>query len=190
MTYPIGKEEWEKEWKPQLPDRTIRPICSYFSIVENNYEICKKYKRKADNVETTGADRIECELSNMIVIVFSALFLEALINDYAASNKPEVYTDKELEKHCFMAKWKHIPRAITGKDFNPKTLNSLKKLTNLRKNLVHYKTKKMPKEYERWFKFTAEEIEKFYSDAEIAYNCVNECFQELLKIDNTNYKIS
>jgi len=198
MTYPIGKEEWEKMYKDLIPDRTIAQIYTYFKIVQNNYKVCTEYKRKsdallngADNIKIFWEDSEECKYSAIKIIVFSALFLEAVINDYGLSNISKNFIENYIEKANVKSKWVIIPKLITGNDFptDSKAFKLLGELISLRNDHVHYKSKKIPNDYEGYVEFITENQKEFYHDVEIACNCINECLQELKKIDNTDWEL-
>ncbi len=196
MATKISKEQWE-EYKKTLPDRTSYRIFRYFEIVQKNYEICMEYKAKEEakkddssSVHISVENYMENEYSEIKVIVFSALFLEAVINDYGASNRPDIYTNKKLNNMSFISKWEEIPKMITGKEFprDSQAFGLLKKLKDSRNRLIHYKTKEIPKTYEEFVKFIQNEKLELI-DVDDAHKCIAECLLELSKIDNTKWHL-
>lgn len=191
MAYAISRESWEK-LKVGFVERTSYITNYYMQITQINYDICKRHEERKELKKKDAAavfidmnEGIQYDHSEIKVIIFSQLLLEAVINDYASYNKPEVYTNKKLDDTSFMAKWKYIPKDITGKDISKKTLDLLDGLKNSRKKLVHYNTEKIPMDYEEHMQW---EHLKLIS-ADDAYNCIKGCLIELQKIDNTNFQL-
>jgi len=81
----------------------------------------------------------------LVVVVFSALTLEAYINHYGISRLSKNYFSKYLDKLDMFAKWIVIPKVVTGKQLDPGSvaMQDLDWLVTLRNNLVHYKSKKV-----------------------------------------------
>lgn len=115
----------------------------------------------------------------MVVVIFSALTLEAFINDYGLENFSRSYFDKHLDKLSPVSKWLILPRLVAGKELNTNSqaFESLKKLFNLRNKLVHYKTKK-----KRVCDIVAED-RVWESDAQNAIEAVNQAVRVLKEID-------
>ncbi len=195
MEYLLTKEEWE-EHKDSLPDRTFERLFNYFEIVQNNYEICIEYKAKEKaKKQDSSSGRIvlenymENKYSSIKVIIFSAIFLEAVIHDYGASNLSDRYMKNYLDKLDIKSKWAIIPKLVTGKEFprDSQAFRLLGELIKSRNNLVHYKTKKLPNTYEGDMEvMEKEKIEM--NDVDDTYKCIGECLLELNKIDNTNWE--
>lgn len=119
----------------------------------------------------------------LIVVVFSALSIEAFINDYAIGRLSKNYFKKYLDKLDVFSKWIVIPRITTGTQLDPgsKTLQGLDWLTELRNNLVHYKSKKIEIEEIQTTDFLWE------SDAKRAVETVINLALELNNIDAQVY---
>lgn len=79
----------------------------------------------------------------MVVVIFSALTLEAIINHYAIENLSKSYLNNYLDKLDPVSKWIVIPKIVTGRqlDTDGQAFQQLKGLFRLRNQLVHYKTK-------------------------------------------------
>jgi hypothetical protein len=117
-----------------------------------------------------------------IVIVFSHLFMEAVIYDYGATNTSDSFMKKYVDKLDFLAKWVLIPRLVTGTSFptDSQAFELMNKLKKARNDLVHFKTKKSPsnadslQETESWFEGGMEVKECF--------DCMSEALKELYKL--------
>ncbi len=83
------------------------------------------------------------ELASIVAVVFSALALEAFINQYASEKLSKSYFDNYLDKADLTSKWIVIPRLILGQQIHTgsRGLNSLRWLVRKRNELVHYKSK-------------------------------------------------
>lgn len=81
----------------------------------------------------------------VLTIVFSALSLEACINNYAIERLSKSYLKNYLDKLDLVSKWIIIPRIVTGQQLDPgsEPIQNLRWLVNQRNNLVHFKTKKV-----------------------------------------------
>jgi hypothetical protein len=81
----------------------------------------------------------------LVVVVFSALTLEAYINHYGISRLSRNYFSNYLDKLDMIAKWIVIPKVVTGKqlDSGSAAMQDLDWLVTLRNKLVHYKSKKV-----------------------------------------------
>lgn len=90
----------------------------------------------------------EDELANisLIVIIFSAMTIEAYIYDYAARHLGDTYVKDHLDKLDTLSKWIVIPKLVTGIEI-PRNDNWRKLLTRLikaRNSVVHYKSSEPP----------------------------------------------
>jgi len=168
----------------------------YFKIAVETYEQIKRLRKEHDRIQeelkhekevsdervfqlATKNDAIEQQAR--VVIIFSALSVEAYINDYAISQLSKNYLTNYLDKLDLLSKWIVIPRIITGKQLDPgaKSVQDLSWLITQRNNLVHYKSRKK----------AIDEIEAsdFYwdYDAEKAMKTVKNLVLRLKEIDKT-----
>lgn len=78
------------------------------------------------------------------VVVFSAMYLEAFIYDYAASCLGDGYVQSHLDKLDMVSKWLVVPRLVTGKQISKdsQAFEALRFLHKSRNSLVHLKSKK------------------------------------------------
>lgn len=76
-------------------------------------------------------------------IIFLAIYLEAIIFDYAATYLGDTYMKKYLDKLDVVSKWKVIPKLVTGKQINSDNnkYGYLKKIISRRNLLIHNKSK-------------------------------------------------
>jgi len=85
--------------------------------------------------------------SSLIVIVFSAMAIEAYIYDYAARNLGDAFVKDHLDKLDTLSKWIVIPELITGRELprHQKWFELLKKLIKARNSIIHYKSFEGPR---------------------------------------------
>ncbi|MBN2591760.1 MAG: hypothetical protein JXA96_17975 [Sedimentisphaerales bacterium] len=123
-----------------------------------------------------------------IAVVFSHLFMEAVIYDYGAINTSDTYMKKYVDKLDFLAKWVVIPKLITGCSFptNSQAFQLLSKLKKARNELVHFKTRK------REDNKSSEGVENIFRDEmEISecFDCMSESLSELCKLDDQKWPL-
>jgi len=129
--------------------------------------------------------------SCIIAVVFTAMYFEAFIYDYAASCMGDNYSKDHLDKLGFISKWLVIPKLITGKEISKsgQAYESLKRLHKDRNSLVHLKSREM--------NFNHEEIANYLKDREqdiqeSIKNCrkaLKHVIKELLAIDPDHPKV-
>lgn len=85
-----------------------------------------------------------------VVVVFSAMCLEALIFDYGCIHLSKNYIDKYLDNLTPVGKWVVIPRIITGEGIERggEAFQLLQDLFRNRNRLVHSQSKQAPTEEE------------------------------------------
>jgi hypothetical protein len=103
----------------------------------------RKVKDDRD-VDFHAAKNAEIQRTAMVSVIFSALALEAFINNYGIERFSGSYFDNYLDKLSAVSKWIVIPRLVTGKeiDRDGQAFEWLKGLFMQRDKLVHYKTRK------------------------------------------------
>jgi len=101
----------------------------YFKLNEKLLYRAAKYKNLRDS-------------AGHITIIFSAMFLEALINHYAINKSSKTYFSKFLDKLDFSSKWIIVTRLFSSSEFNrsSKAFELINKIKTLRNGLVHFKT--------------------------------------------------
>ncbi len=123
-----------------------------------------------------------------IAIVFSHLFMEAVIYDYGATNTSDTYMKKYVDKLDFLAKWVVIPKLVTGCPFptESEAFELLSKLKKARNDLVHFKTRK------RADNGTTEGVENIFSDEmdiSECFDCMSEALAELRNLDDQKWPL-
>ena len=125
---------------------------TFFAIAYRHHKLVERLVKERDtrqvkdnrDVDFVCAKNAAIQRSAMVSVIFSALTLEAFINNYAIERFSRSYFDNHLDKLSPVSKWIVIPKLITGNaiDTDGQPYERLKKLFKLRDKLVHYKTKK------------------------------------------------
>ncbi|TET17780.1 MAG: hypothetical protein E3J75_01500 [Dehalococcoidia bacterium] len=125
---------------------------SYLKVLRLTEEISKiegsfrKSKKLSDEEDRLIAEKWGTRNDYIVLtIVFSALSLEACINNYAIERLSKRYLKNYLDKLNLVSKWIIIPQIVTGQQLDPgsEPIQNLGWLVNQRNNLVHFKTKKV-----------------------------------------------
>jgi len=121
-------------------------ISSYFDlvrVVEKELKIKRVKREDSENSSLMSSIWNEKVDHMLITIIFSALSVEAFINDYAIRRFSKKYFEKYLDKLSIISKWIIIPRLANGTQLDPgsKAMEELDWLIKKRHRLVHYKTK-------------------------------------------------
>lgn len=137
----------------------VSSIFTFINIVRDNFnvfrELEKEWKellRKQRGSSISNFDEnilsVEREMGKIgvIVIVFSAMALEAYIYDYAARHLSDKYVRDHLDKLDTVSKWVIVPKLITGKELHPDSdeIRALRSLIKSRNAIVHEKSKPLP----------------------------------------------
>ena len=125
---------------------------TFFAIAHRNHELLTNlvHQREArptkddHDVDFHCAKNAEIQRAAMVSVIFSALTLEAFINNYGIEHFSRSYFDNHLDKLPAVSKWIVIPTLAVGKeiDSDSQSYEQLKRLFKRRDRLVHYKTKK------------------------------------------------
>ena len=102
--------------------------------------------------------------SGLVVIVFAAMCLEALIYDYGVRQISKSYFDNYLDDLRHVQKWVVVPKIITGEsiDKDGQAFEKLSDLVTIRNNLIHNKSTELPiHDKEESTKWTQEQEEEF-----------------------------
>lgn len=118
----------------------------------SRYEQTVKQQRRewteedVDYLARNGLTPADEDRSAVVTVIFSALTLEALINDYAVSRFSKWFLTRYLDTLNAVSKWLIVPWVAVGTRFSTggKTMEVLKKLFGLRNKLVHFKTTHAP----------------------------------------------
>ncbi|CEO39122.1 hypothetical protein [Photobacterium kishitanii] len=146
-----------------------------FSIAElEEEEIIRLGKRQNDTIE----------ISN----IFTGMFLEAFIFDYAARKESINYAETYLDKLDPVSKWVVITRLFNnqGLDVGGKAVQGIKKAFRIRNSLAHNKSKKFPDTTD------ADKLMEFFKKQTPERLTPPECvaiiklvLEELIAVDNT-----
>ena len=84
--------------------------------------------------------------ASFIVIVFSAITLEAYIYDYAARYLTDSFVKDHLDKLDTFSKWVVVPALITGRELppHPNWQGPLRQLIKTRNSIIHHKSAEFP----------------------------------------------
>jgi hypothetical protein len=135
--------------KPEY-QTTITRHKTYWVIANEQHSFVNRcvVERQARRVKTDRDVDFQCwknaqiQRAAIVSVVFSALTLEAFINDYAISNFSKTFFDTYLDRLSPTTKWMIIPRLKTGKQLDPlgPAIHKLSSLFKQRDKLVHHKT--------------------------------------------------
>ena len=115
-----------------------RHHCRINQLVTERNKITVNDEKEVDLICKKNAT---IQRESMVVIIFSALTLEAFINYYGIIHFPCKYFEKHFDKLNPISKWVIIPRLVVGQqlDTSEKTYELLTRLFDLRNKLVHSK---------------------------------------------------
>jgi hypothetical protein len=118
---------------------------TYFNIAETEYcESLRIEKIDDENLNEEEKSNLHNRATEAALkaIVFSAMCVEASINNYAGAQLGDSYFKKHLASLDVISKWVVIPQLVCGKsiDKSSAAFASLKKLITARNNLVHNKS--------------------------------------------------
>lgn len=159
---------------------------TFFAIAHQHHQEIKRLVSERNmreikgnyDVDFNAAKNAEIQRCAMVSVIFSALTLEALINNYGIERFSATYFDKHLANLNTVSKWVVIPTLATGKDLNRdrQAFEGLKHLFKQRDKLVHYKTRKKKvselQEHEDWV--TEEHSEKALQTVRALVEAVSE----------------
>jgi len=125
---------------------------TFFAIAYHHHEFVKHLVKERDarpakydrDVDFHCVKNAEIQRAAMVSLIFSALTLEAFVNNYAIERFSRSYFDNHLDKLPTISKWIVILKLVTGKELNSgaQPYGCLKRLFKRRDRLVHYKTRK------------------------------------------------
>ncbi|MUK78969.1 hypothetical protein GNP84_18990 [Aliivibrio fischeri] len=128
--------------------RTQVMTYSYMSIAESEYS----NSILIDNADNSNFDEFELDEQSkkatahaLKAIVFSAMCIEAAINDYAGTHLGDKYFETHLCNLDVVSKWVVIPKLVCGKEINKSSaaFGALKQLIRSRNQLVHSKSREL-----------------------------------------------
>ncbi|HSH52336.1 MAG TPA: hypothetical protein VK982_11495 [Bacteroidales bacterium] len=94
-----------------------------------------------ENQEEKSNSIIKRRTQNLTAIVFTFIFLEALIYDYCATFTSDNFVKKYIDKLDFISKWVLIPKFVSGSQFptDSQSFEYLQRLKKERNDLMHFK---------------------------------------------------
>lgn len=161
---------------------------SIFSECDNPEDPPEEYYLKHLELDPIEEER---DQSCIVAVVFTAMYFEAFIYDYAASCLGDKYSKDHLDKLDFISKWLVIPKLTTGKGISKsgQAYEALNRLHKDRNSLVHLKSRVM--------NFNAEEMTSYLKARETdiqesVKNCrkaLRYVLEELLEVDPEHPKV-
>lgn len=131
---------------------TLENHTTFYAIAYRQHEEVKRLAEERDRrpVKTDADADFNAEMNSriqrsaMVVVVFSALTLEAFINHYGIERFSAGFFDDHLDRLGPVSKWVVIPRLTVGRELDRggESFTLLTQLFRLRNKLVHYKMRK------------------------------------------------
>ena len=182
----------------EIAKKHIQLFFEYDNILKNKWigiedntkkfdeDFDEEYFKKNEKLLNEAAEaRNRRDESGHIVIVFSSMCLEAIINHYAIIKLSKSYFENHLDRINIKNKWILIPKLILNKDFNKdsQAYEFLDKLIKNRNDLVHYKSRilKITPELK---KQKEEEEKEFIQNVKDAINSIYLVTEALYKMDS------
>jgi hypothetical protein len=131
-------------------DFWMNEVNAFMQLAEDNLERTIIWREKMTKTATDPLEYGHCirqALNHALAtIVFSALTVEAYINDYALRHFSKQFFATRLDTLSTLNKWVIIPRLVTGQSYpvDRQGYQELDKLIKMRHQIVHAKTKKLP----------------------------------------------
>lgn len=143
---------------------TLDNHATFYAIAYRHHEeivriVSERDRREVkteEDVEYQALANAEIQRGAMVVVIFSALTLEAFINHYAIENVSKSYFDEHIDRLGPRSKWLLVPKLVKSSELprDGQAYEGITKLFKLRDKLVHYKTRKKKlsdlKEDEDW----------------------------------------
>lgn len=163
---------------------------TFFAIAHRHHQLVKRLVSQRDarpiiddaDVDFNCTKNAEIQCAAMVSVIFSALTLEAFINNYGIEHFSRNYFGKHLDKLPAVSKWIIIPKLVTGRalDSDSQPYEQLKRLFKRRDFLVHYKTRK-----KRLSEMHEEDVWVTEEQSEESIRSVRAVVEELSGIDGT-----
>jgi hypothetical protein len=137
---------------PDQTEITLNNHQTFYSIAYRHYHQMQQLVLERDQRTVISDEDVDficqknaaIQRSAMVVIIFSALTLEAFINHYGIEKFSRSFFDKHLDSLNPISKWLILPKLVVGNQLNTdgQPFGLLGGLFRLRNRLVHYKTRK------------------------------------------------
>lgn len=127
----------------------------------------------------------------IVAVVFTAMYFEAFIYDYAASCLGDRYSKNHLDKLDFISKWVVIPKLITGKEISKsgQAYEALKRLHKDRNSLVHLKSRELNFDHDEISEYLQNREEDIQQSMRNCRKAIKHVIEELLAIDPNHPKV-
>jgi hypothetical protein len=161
----------------------------FSSIVRENHEKMTRLELRA---KKHGQADIEADeeiaKTSIIVVVFSAMAIEAYIYDYAARHLGDTFVKDHLDKLDALSKWVIIPELVTGKEMprNENWRERLNRLVKVRNSLIHHKSSDLPSVLQNsgnYLKKLDAETELIYETARQSVTLLGVLADKIIEID-------
>lgn len=146
---------------------------------------CRQLANTAPSTDAYTEAIMEGRQHAMVTIVFSAMTLEAYINEYAARKRSKSFFKEHLNKLRTQDKWVVISELFSGVPF-PKSDNCyqhLDTLIQLRHQLVHNKPKVLDLSDAEAAKKAGDHVYAIFESAEQAVQTITEIVRCLIEMD-------
>lgn len=162
-------------WKEELRNSDINSVSD-----EKVKELADKY-----NLNEFASNLFGIRIYANIIIVFSAMCLESLINDYCVINKSATYFKKHIDRLDTPTKWLIVPKLITNKEISTdsQAFQMIKELFTLRNNLVHPKSREFETDNEDIKDFEKEFSDLLTKGVQSSYRTIKEATKALYQVD-------
>ena len=152
----------------------------HLQIAQLSAERDQRTVKHDEDVDFVCEKNAAIQRSAMVVVVFSALTLEAFINHYGIERLSRSFFDNHLDKLNPVGKWLILPNLVARQqlDTDGQSYELLKGLFKLRDKLVHYKTR------EKTIDELSDEDWVTEKEARSAIHAVNRLVEELKCLDS------
>ena len=135
-------------------------------------------------IDKLSGIKYDMDVAGHITIIFSAMCLESIINQYAISRKSNKYFDNYLDKLNVKAKWVIIPKLLANAEFDcsSQAFELLDGVIKLRNDLVHYKSRIVIYGENQKEQIQRDEV-KFRTDVQNSFKSIFSVTKELKRID-------
>lgn len=169
-----GYQSEFKEWREELSQSKVSGLDD-----KKIKEISEKY-----GVTEFTSTVFALRMYGQNVIVYSAMCLESLINDYCVIRKSKTFFNNYIDKLDTISKWKVVPELMTGNSIpeGHHSFELLKKLFKLRNRMVHPKSKE--------FDWSIKDPQYFATSYdELELKNIDDCIESIKIITNQLYLI-
>lgn len=142
--------------RKQLSSSRMSSIGYFSQIVKENHrkwarlkvrieEEKREHKKTGESIEFDGqlaSYEGEMARTSFILIIFTAIAVEAYIYDYAARHLGDSFVRDHLDKLDTISKWIIVPELVTGKGLSQRQHwhGKLKRVIQARNSITHYKS--------------------------------------------------